>query len=156
MNKKIVRRGLLGIALALVLAQLVPVDRANPPAGAEVAAPPEVRAILKRACYDCHSNETVWPWYGRVAPVSWLLERDVREGRKEVNFSVFGGYAQKRRLRKWLEIPEQLEKGEMPPWFYTAVHGEARLSEADRAALVRWARESSSREGAPEEKPSAP
>jgi hypothetical protein len=156
MNKKILKRGLLALGLALVLAQLVPVDRVNPPAGPEVAAPPEVRAILKRACYDCHSNETVWPWYGRVAPVSWLLERDVREGRKEVNFSVFGGYPQKRRLRKWFEIPEQLEKGEMPPWFYTAVHGEARLSEADRAALVRWARESSAREGAPEDKPPAP
>ncbi len=155
MNWKIVRRGILAVGLALVLAQAVPVDRSNPPVQAEVAAPADVRAILRRACYDCHSNETVWPWYGRVAPVSWLLARDVREGRKEVNFSVFGQYAEKRRQRKWVEIPEQIEKGEMPPWFYAAVHPEARLSEADRAALVRWARESAAPAG-PGQTPPAP
>jgi hypothetical protein len=142
MNRTVVRRALLGLAAVFVLAQFVPVDRSNPPVGSEVAAPPEVRAILRRACYDCHSNETVWPWYGRVAPVSWLLDRDVREGRKEVDFSVFGQYTEKRRNRKWTEIPEQIEKGEMPPWFYVTVHRDARLSEADRAALIRWARES--------------
>jgi Haem-binding domain len=147
MNWKIVKRGLLAAGLALVLAQAVPVDRSNPPVQGEVAAPAEVRAILRRACYDCQSNETVWPWYGHVAPVSWLLARDVREGRKEVNFSVFNQYAEKRRQRKWVEIPEQVEKGEMPPWFYTAVHPEGRLSEADRAALLRWARESAAAAG---------
>jgi cytochrome c551/c552 len=149
MNRRVVKRGLLTVGVALLVAQLVPVGRSNPPVQGEVAAPAEVRAILRRACYDCHSNETVWPWFGRVAPVSWLLERDVREGRKEVNFSVFGQYAEKRRRRKWTEIPEQVEKGEMPPWFYVAVHPQARLSEADRALLVRWARESAAREGRP-------
>jgi len=153
MNRTLVGRGLLAVALALVAAQFVPVDRSNPPVQGEVEAPPEVRAILKRACYDCHSNETTWPWYGRVAPVSWLLQRDVREGRKEVNFSVFGQYPDKRRLRKWVEIPEQVEKGEMPPWFYTAIHREARLSDADRAALVRWAREGVRAVGPPAEAP---
>ena len=147
MNRKIVMRGLLAVALALVAALFVPVDRSNPPVQGEVEAPPEVRAILKRACYDCHSNATTWPWYGRVAPVSWLLQRDVREGRREVNFSVFGQYPDKRRLRKWVEIPEQVEKGEMPPWFYTAIHRDARLSGADRAALVRWAHESAAAQG---------
>jgi len=149
MNRTLVGRALIALALVFVLAQFVPVDRANPPVGAEVAAPAEVRAILRRACYDCHSNETVWPWYGRVAPVSWLLERDVREGRKEVDFSVFGQYAEKRRQRKWVEIPQQVEKDEMPPWFYTAIHPDARLSEADRQTLIRWARESAAREAAP-------
>ena len=152
---KVVKRGLLGAAAVLVVAQLVPVDRSNPPVQGEVAAPAEVRAILRRACYDCHSNEVRWPWYGRVAPVSWLLERDVREGRKEVNFSVFGEYPEKRRRRKWKEIPEQVQKGEMPPWFYVAVHGEARLSEADKAALVEWARASAAAEG-PREGAAAP
>ena len=152
-NRKLVRRTLLAAAGVLVLAQLVPVDRSNPPVDSEVPAPPEVRAILKRACYDCHSNETTWPWYSRVAPLSWLVERDVREGRKGVNFSTFGRYADKRRQRKWMEIPEQIEKGEMPPWFYAAIHGEARLSDAERAALVRWARENGTREGRPEPLP---
>ena len=152
---KVVKRGLLGAGAVLVVAQLVPVDRSNPPVHGEVAAPAEVRAILRRACYDCHSNEVQWPWYGRVAPVSWLLERDVREGRKEVNFSVFGEYPEKRRRRKWTEIPEQVQKGEMPPWFYVAVHREARLSESDKAALVEWARESAAAEG-PREGAAAP
>ena len=140
------------LAAALVLAQLAPVDRSNPAAAeGEVPAPPEVRAILKRACYDCHSNVTVWPWYSRVAPFSWLVARDVHEGRREVNFSTFGQYPLKRRQRKWMEIPEQVEKGEMPPWFYTALHPEARLSDTDRAALVQWAHEGGRREGPPPE-----
>ena len=141
MNRRILTRGLAAHAVILHAAQLVPVDRVNPPVRGEVAAPAEVRAILRRACYDCHSNEVRWPWYGRVAPVSWLLERDVREGREEVNFSVFERYPEKRQRRKWTEIPEQIQKDEMPPWFYVAVHGDARLSESDRAALVQWARE---------------
>ena len=151
MNRKVVKRGLLAVGVALLVAQLVSVDRSNPAVQGEVAAPGEVRAVLRRACYDCHSNEVRWPWYGRVAPVSWVLERDVREGRKEVNFSVFGQYSEKRRRRKWTEIPEQVEKGEMPPWLYVAVHPQARLSEADRALLVRWARESAAREDRPDD-----
>ncbi len=153
MNRRVVRRALLVLAAALVLAQFVPVDRTNPSGSGEVAAPPEIHAILKRACYDCHSNETTWPWYGRVAPISWLMERDVREGRREVNFSTFTQSSLKRRQRKWMEIPEQVEKGEMPPWFYAVVHREARLTDADRAALVRWAQESGRREGPAEAPP---
>jgi len=141
MNRRLVSRALWILVAVLALAQLVPVNRANPPGGADVAAPPEVHAILKRACYDCHSNETVWPWYSYVAPVSWLIARDVREGRGEVNFSIFTQYPDRRRQRKWKEIPEQIEKREMPPWYYTAVHPEARLSEADRATLLQWAAE---------------
>ena len=155
MNRKVVKLGLLVVGVAVLAAQLVPVDRSNPPVQGEVAAPAEVRAVLRRACYDCHSNEVRWPWYGRVAPVSWLLERDVREGRKEVNFCVFGEYSEKRRRRKWMEIPEQVQKSEMPPWFYVAVHREARLSEADRALLLQWARESAAAEG-PREGAAAP
>jgi hypothetical protein len=149
MNRKIVMRAVLVLAAVLVLMQFVPVDRTNPPLGGEVPAPPEVRAVLKRACYDCHSNETVWPWYGRVAPFDWLMERDVREGRREVNFSTLADAPLKRRQRKWMEIPEQVEKHEMPPWFYTAVHPEARLSDADRAALVQWAQANGRRDGPP-------
>jgi hypothetical protein len=70
-----------------ILIQLIPIRRDNPPATGSVAAPPEVMSILRRSCYDCHSNETIWPWYSRVAPVSWLVARDVHEGRRHVNFS---------------------------------------------------------------------
>jgi hypothetical protein len=153
-NRRLLIRTAVVLGAALVLIQLVPVERTNPAvAAAEVPAPPEVREILKRACYDCHSNETVWPWYSRVAPFSFLLARDVREGRREVNFSTLAGDPMRRRQRKWMEIPEQVEKREMPPWFYTAVHPEARLSDADRAALVRWAQEGVRRDGPWEAKP---
>ena len=78
-----------GGALAVVLAgiQLVPVERTNPPVESEVAAPPAARAVLRRACYDCHSHETRGPWYAQVAPISWLVANDVQEGRRELNCS---------------------------------------------------------------------
>jgi hypothetical protein len=75
---KVVRWILLGILLILIALQFVPVDRVNPPVETEVPAPAHVRVIVRRACYDCYSNETVWPWYSHVAPFSWRLARDVR------------------------------------------------------------------------------
>ena len=80
--KRILRIGGLALIVCLVAAQFVPVDRTNPPVGQEIVAPAEVMTVLERACYDCHSNETVWPAYSRVAPVSWLVARDVQEGRE--------------------------------------------------------------------------
>src|SRR5688572_19601769 len=91
---------LLGILLLLVAIQFVPVDRVNPPVEAEVPALANVRAILRRACYDCHSNETVWPWYSQVAPVSWLVVRDVREGREELNFSTWNRITTQKQVKK--------------------------------------------------------
>jgi hypothetical protein len=123
----------------LVVAQLVPIDRTNPPVEADVGAPPEVDRVLRAACYDCHSNQTVWPWYSRAAPVSWLLAYDVREGRKELNFSTWQRYDARRRQKKLRETVETLKEGEMPPWYYAMVHPEARLAEADRQALLAWA-----------------
>jgi hypothetical protein len=88
---------------ALVLsgaAQLVRCQRTNPSVTQDVAAPGDVATILRRACYDCHSNETVWPWYAHVAPVSWLLHRDVVEGRRHLNFSEWDQVPADRRARK--------------------------------------------------------
>jgi len=132
------------IVLAVVVAcagiQLIPVDRTNPPVEEELPASPEVKAILKRACYDCHSHETIWPWYSRVAPVSWLLALDVGEGREELNFSTWNRYSQKKRDKMIKEIWEEVGEGDMPPWFYLPLHPEARLSESDRAVLKGWAK----------------
>jgi hypothetical protein len=126
------------LAIALVAIQLVPVDRTNPPVEEEVPATAEVRSVLRRACYDCHSNETVWPWYSRIAPVSWMLERDVREGRAELNYSTWKRYTEKQRLKKLRESWKEVEEGEMPPWFYLPPHPAARLSAEDQAALRAW------------------
>jgi hypothetical protein len=133
-------RIVLVVVIVLVGIQLIPVNRSNPPVEEEVPASPEVKAVLKRACYDCHSNETIWPGYSLVAPVSWLLAWDVREGREELNFSTWNRYNQKKRGKIIKEIWEEVQEGEMPPWFYLPLHPDARLSDSDRSVLRRWAK----------------
>ncbi len=130
--------GLLGITGCFLLAQFRPVQRTNPPAKGDVSAPPGIEATLRRACYDCHSNETRWPWYSRVAPISWLAAHDVELGRKEMNFSEWGAYYPATRKRKLQWTDRALRQGTMPPWSYRIVHPDARLTEKDRAALERW------------------
>ena len=127
------------IVIVLVGIQFIPVTMTNPPVEEEIVASPAVKAILKRACYDCHSHETIWPGYSRVAPVSWLLAWDVREGREELNFSTWNRYDQKKRNKIIKEIWEEVEEGEMPPWFYLPLHPDAGLSEQDHAVLRTWA-----------------
>ena len=137
--KTTVVRVVLGMAIVLIGIQFIPVNRSNPPVEEEITVSPEVKAILKRACFDCHSNETIWPGYSRVAPVSWLLAWDVGEGREELNFSTWNRYSQKKRDKIIKEIWEEVQEGEMPPWFYLPLHPDARLSESDRAVLRAWA-----------------
>lgn len=137
MSKNLVKI-VLAVVVSFVGIQLIPVDRSNPPVEEEITASPDVKAILKRACFDCHSNETIWPWYSRVAPVSWLLAWDVGEGREELNFSTWNQYSQKKRDKIIKEIRKEVEEGEMPPWFYLSLHPDARLSESDRSILRAW------------------
>jgi hypothetical protein len=130
----------LALVAFLVVAQLVPVARTNPPVESDVPAPAEVKTILRRACYDCHSNETTWPWYSRVAPISWLVVRDVNHGREHVNFSEWNRQDAMERRETFDHIREQVETGEMPLWIYRPLHPEARLSDADKAAIQAWTR----------------
>jgi cytochrome c551/c552 len=135
------RSAKIGLGAVVVLGgiQAVRFERTNPPVTADIAAPADVAPILHRACYDCHSNETVWPWYSHVAPVSWLLHRDVVEGRRHLNFSEWDRVPVAKRGRRFREVGEQVKEGEMPPWFYLPMHRTARLSDADKAILQRWA-----------------
>lgn len=139
LGRPMLRRFLLALAVVAVGMQFVPVRRTNPPAAADISAPAEVHAILRRACYDCHSNETRWPWYGYVAPVSWLVARDVAEGRKRLNFSDWGTYLADRQETKIREIWEQIAEDEMPLAIYRPLHPEAKLTDADRATIRQWA-----------------
>lgn len=123
---------------ALLAAQLVPVKRTKPPSVGTLPAPPRIRVTLERACYDCHSNETRWPWYSRVAPLSWFIVHDVTLGRKEVNFSEWGRYGPATRRRKLQWIGRALGEENMPPWSYRLLHPGIRLTEADKAALEKW------------------
>ncbi len=130
---------LVGIPAVLLGIQFVPVNRTNPPVEAEVPAPENVRTILRRACYDCHSNETTWPWYSRVAPFSWLVARDVIEGREELNYSTWNRVSTQEQVKKLKESWDEVAEGEMPPWTYLIIHRDATLSAEDRTALRLWA-----------------
>ena len=116
-----------------LLIQVVPYSRnhANPPSRNEPTwDSPTTRQLAVWACYDCHSNETIWPWYSNVAPVSWLVQRDVEQGRDQVNFSEWG------RRQEAAEAAETIIDGEMPPFGYTWLHPNARLSNPERNALI--------------------
>ncbi len=132
------RRTLVALGVLFVAIQLVPVDRANPPVEEEVPATTEVRAVLRRACYDCHSHESTWPWYGYVAPVSWLVARDIDEAREHLNFSAWNRLSAEDRAEAFEEAWEEVESGEMPLWFYLPLHPEAKLTAEDRALLRAW------------------
>lgn len=137
---KLASKVMLGVGGVLVLIQLVRPAQTNPPVTGVVQAPPEVMTLLQRSCWDCHSNETRWPWYSQVAPVSWLLTRDVRDGREHLNFSEWQGYEEGRQLKKLQEIAEEVEEGEMPMAIYLPLHPEAKLTAAERTTLVEWAK----------------
>lgn len=135
---KTLRRVLMLLIIIFLAMQLVPVQRTNPPVEAELEAPAAVMEVLRRACYDCHSNETTWPWYSRVAPVSWLVVHDVEEGREHLNFSLWGQMRPMKRVQMAARIWEEIEEGEMPLPIYLGMHAEARLGAADHQLLHEW------------------
>jgi len=113
---------------------------ARRPAVEDLKIPPEVAALLRRSCTDCHSNQTVWPWYSYVAPVSWLVERDVAKGRNRLNFSDWNQYSLKQREKFFSDIASAVKNQEMPLSQYTLVHRRAKLSEEEKDAVYVWAR----------------
>ncbi len=118
------------LLLGLLAIQLVPVPRTNPPVVSEPAwNSPQTRALAERACFDCHSNETRWPWYTTIAPASWLIANDVREGRAELNFSDW-------RPGRRNEASEKVREGDMPPQMYLWMHPEAKLTPEEKQALI--------------------
>ena len=134
MVKKIILWVVISLAVIALLIQLVPYGRnhTNPSVAAEPKwDSPQTRGLAKRACFDCHSNETVWPWYSNIAPVSWLVYHDVMEGRSRMNFSEWN--------RPQPTAPEAaaiLQEGEMPPAIYLLMHPTARLSPNERQLLA--------------------
>jgi len=101
----------------------------------------EISTMLKTSCYACHSNETVYPWYSYVAPSSWLVAKDVREGREELNFSIWQDYEMMDKLKILDDISAEVSEGEMPLKIYTLIHSSAKLDDAQRAKIVAWAEE---------------
>ena len=104
-----------------------------------VSVPENVKMILQTACYDCHSNNTNYPWYTYVQPVGWILNNHIINGKKELNFSDFGSYPIRRQQSKLKAIADQIKDGEMPLYSYTIIHKNARLSKEQKALLTDWA-----------------
>jgi len=104
----------------------------NPP-------PRAIATILRNSCYDCHSSETRWPWYSRVAPVSWYIASDVKAGRGGMNFSDWPHDDAKRARKRWRHVADDVRNGEMPMASYMRLHPDARLTRAQRDELVKWA-----------------
>ena len=142
--KQWIKRSVFIIIGIVVVIQVVRPARTNPVSNpdediqAVLPVHREVAATLSRACNDCHSNNTVWPWYSNVAPVSWLVVSDVREGRNELNFSNWGAYDREKQQKLLGEICEQVREGEMPGFQYEMMHPKARLSDADRRTICAW------------------
>lgn len=137
--RRLAARSALGLGALLLVIQLWQPERTNPPVQSEIQAPPEIAAILERACYDCHSHETEWPWYAYVAPVSWWVVDHVHDARGDLDFSEWPVLDFEELEHNFKEIDEQIAKGEMPLKSYLLLHREARLTGEDRAALRRWA-----------------
>ncbi len=132
--QKLLIPGAIGATVLFIAIQFVPYgrDHTNPP---EVQEPkwdsPQTRELAVRACFNCHSNQTEWPWYSNVAPISWMLYRDVIEGRTQMNFSEWN-----RIQREARQASQKIEKGEMPQWYYVPIHPEAQLTAAEKKALM--------------------
>jgi hypothetical protein len=142
---KVVKWIIVTLLILFVIAQFIRPERTNLPVDpthtvqAVLHVPPPVDSILRRSCYDCHSNTTTWPWYSNVAPVSWWLAGHVKDGRRNMNFTEWSTYNSRKASHKLDGICEQVKKGEMPLSSYLILHPSAKLSDADRATLCAWA-----------------
>jgi hypothetical protein len=130
--------GILAVIQVVRPARTNPVSNPNEHIKAVLPLHPEVEATFSRACNDCHSNNTVWPWYSNVAPVSWLVVSDVREGREKLNFSTWAAYGREKQQKLLGKICEEVKEGEMPEIQYTLMHPRARLNDGERRAVCAW------------------
>jgi hypothetical protein len=135
MLKRTLRWVIIGLIGLFIVIQVIPYGRGhtNPPVIKEPTwDSPQTRELAVRACFDCHSNETVWPWYSNLAPSSWLVQRDVDRARLVLNFSDWD-----RSRAVAVEAPEVIREGEMPLWYYVLLHPKARLSSNEMEAFIR-------------------
>lgn len=138
-------------ALSFLVLQFFRIDKTNPPVvqaetlEAAVAVPADVSQILGRACNDCHTNTTTYPWYSNIQPSGWFLKSHIDDGRRHLNFSVFNTYAPTKKTKKLEEICEQVESKEMPLPSYLWIHSESTLSASDAKALCDWTKEASAK-----------
>ncbi len=143
--KRIVKRIILVVAVLLVVIQFFRPQR-NEAAGlsprditTKYPVPEPVLQLLQRSCYDCHSNNTHYPWYNNIQPVAWILNDHIQEGKRELNFSEFAAYTPKKAAHKLDEVMAEVGEHEMPISSYTAIHHDAKLSEEEIRLISNWA-----------------
>ncbi len=142
--KRILKYIVLAVAVSFIVIQFFQIDKTNAAINesetidAVLSVPTDVKIILGKACNDCHTNSTVYPWYSYVQPNGWFLKDHITEGRKELNFSIFATYEPRRRAKKLEEICEQVSSGEMPLPSYLWIHRDAILTETEKKALCDW------------------
>lgn len=141
-----VRKILLGVLIVIIIMQFIRPARNESTVAAtnDIATvytvPDDVSAILKKACYDCHSNNTRYPWYTNIQPAGLWMQHHVDDGKEELNFNEFATYKKKRQAHKMEEVAEMVEKGEMPLNSYTWIHKDAILTAAEKELLINWAK----------------
>ena len=118
--------------------QFIPVDRTNPPVETRAVGPQPMMDLLRRSCFDCHSNETVWPWYGKVAPFAWFVASDVNSGREKLNFSTWNRLSLVDQDRLRTEIWKKVKFGDMPPPMYVFANQEGRVTTDHHQMLREW------------------
>ena len=147
-----VKRVALGLCVVGLAIQFYRPSRTNPPVDparnvvSTASVPAQVSTILKRSCFDCHSNETRWPWYSAVAPMSWAVANDVTKARARMNFSEWGAYAPRKRVAKLEKMCDEVREGKMPLPAYLLLHPEAKLTEADWKAVCDWSMDEADRQ----------
>ena len=144
-NSSIIKRILIGVAAVLVVIQFIhPEKNISNTVSADdfnniYPIPDSVQKILQKACYDCHSNNTRYPWYNNIQPVAWWLDHHINEGKKELNFSEFGKRPLAKRAKKMQKLAKEVKNGGMPLDSYTWIHKDAVLTEAEKNILINWA-----------------
>jgi hypothetical protein len=142
--RKFLKWGGIAVLLLFIGIQFIQPDRTNPPVDesktifAYVNVPGEVKSILERSCYDCHTQHTKWPWYSYVAPVSWLVASDVKNGRAMLNLSAWGDYSARKRIARLDQICQELMDDAMPIKPYRLLHPGAALSQAEVDLICNW------------------
>ena len=142
--KRKVMRWLIGIAVFFVAIQVIRPARTNPPIDpsqeitAKMPVDPAVQQIFARSCNDCHSQRTIWPWYSNVAPVSWLVIRDVDDGRRHMNFSNFAMTPPRRLGRTLQDVCREVRSGDMPMTIYVPMHPKSKLTPQDVETICQW------------------
>ena len=143
--KKIIKYVLIGLLVALVIIQFIhPEKNANAAVTSQditvlYPMPDSVHQVLVKACYDCHSNNTRYPWYNNIQPVAWWLNDHINEGKKELNFSEFGKRPLVKQAKKLKKVAKELQEGDMPLDSYTWIHKDAVLTDAEKNMIIDWA-----------------